>query len=254
MHGPHDLGGSGDVVALQEREQLVFLAQVVHVDPGRVVEGGPERRPGRVAVGQRLGRGVEPARGVDEPAVLRLEGMDGMARRHLGEFGLVEAFLHDLHVRVAQVGDLAHRHSFLDEQLLHRRDLRRVHLLDQFGEAALGGGQVLAGVKFADDLLESRQPCLPVLGSGKINGHRFARLPPNLGLQRPEQLVDGHPADDGHLAQVGHPTHGGADRLVFQQFVFGVERREELQQERVGVDQVVDAGLGGDAHGGLLGW
>ena len=160
-----------------------------------------------------------------------------------------------LHVHVAETLDLGVGDAVLDELLLHGGDLGRLHVLDELLEAWLDLFHGLAGVQVLDDPVERLEPRrVDGLRVGDIgDGGPRAGLALDLGRDVVGEPVERHVGLLRHRVQGGHASDGAAQYRVGELLELRVVLRQEVQQERILLEQRVDGGLGGDGDRVRLG-
>ena len=256
VDGPHDLARTLHAVVLEEGEELVLLAEVVLVDLGEPLHGVGQRaleaRPGGAVrrLADRLRHLAEGGGHLQQRLVLALERVQRVAGRHADRLVAGQRVGEHLHVHVAEPLDLGVGHAALDELLLHGGDLGGLHVLDEFLEPRLDLFHRLAGVQVLDDrvqLLEARG--VDGLGVGHVgDGRPRAGLALDLVGDVGREDVERDVALLRHRVQGRHPPDGPAEDRIGQLLELGVVLSEELQQERILLEQRVDGGLGGDGE------
>ena len=247
-------------MALEEREELVLLAHVVTLELAHAVDGGAEgrREPLPLLTPRRPTDGFADLAQRDEHLaeglVLAHERVDGVTGRSLHRLVLVEGLGEDLNVHVAEALHLGLRDTLLDEPLLHGRDLGRVDVFDQLGEAAL---QVVGrgpGVQLLDDGLELLLARLVDVGEARRDAHlgRHTGHPVDLRRDVVLQLLERHAGHAGRALERGHATHGAPQDGVGQLLELGVVVHEVVDEEGVLLHEGVDRRLSCDDHVDLV--
>ena len=165
-----------------------------------------------------------------------------MARGGLDRGMLVEGLPERTHVDVAESLHLRDGEPPANEVLLHRRDLRDLHVSDGRGEPRPGLLEIATGVQMADDLLQLLKallacPSRPLAGTlhlGSLAGLGLDRVGDRL-----QQGVGVEAGDAGRRAQRRHAADGRPRHPVPQHLELAVVGSQEVLEKRVCLEQVV---------------
>ena len=155
-----------------------------------------------------------------------------------------------LHVDVAQALDLAVGNAALDELLLHGGDLGGLDVLDQLLEPRLDLLHRLAGVQVLDDRVQLGQArrvhrlCVGDVGDGRPR----AGLPLDLRRDVVGEPVQRHVALSRDGIERRHPSDRPAQDRIGELLELRMVIDQEVQQERILLEQRVDGGLGGECQ------
>ena len=252
-------------MALEKRKELVLLAHVVTFELAHAVDGRAEgrREPLPLLTPRRPADGfadlAQRDENLAEGLVLAHERVDGVPGRSLHRFVLIEGLGEDLNVHIAEALHLGLRDPLLDEPLLHGRDLGRVDVFDQLGEAVFQVVWRGPGVQLPDDSLELLLTRLVDVGEAGRGAHLGHDTGDTLDLSRDVvlQLFERHAGHAGSALERRHTTHGAPQDGVGQLLELGVVVHEVVDEEGVLLHEGVDRRLSCDDHvdlGVLLGF